>query len=117
MRDMVYLRRAGGIPGGHSETALETIAHIARAEKVKTILIESNFGNGMFTTLLEPVLRRIYPCTVKEVRSTDQKERRIIDTGACPESAPPGGGRCVAAGGSKGRAEVPAIPPAHTHHS
>jgi hypothetical protein len=80
LRGMVYLRRAGGIPGGYSETSLETIAHIARAEKVKTILVESNFGDGMFNTLLEPVLRRIYPCTVEEVRSTGQKERRIIDT-------------------------------------
>ncbi len=62
------------------DTSLETIAHIARAEKVKTILVESNFGDGMFNTLLEPVLRRIYPCTVEEVRSTGQKERRIIDT-------------------------------------
>jgi hypothetical protein len=80
LRGMVYLRRAGGIPGGYSEDALTTIAHIARAEKVKAILVESNFGDGMFVKLLEPVLRRIYPCTVEEVRSTGQKERRIIDT-------------------------------------
>lgn len=80
LRGMVYLRRAGGIPGGYSEDALTTIVHIARAEKVKTILVESNFGDGMFVKLLEPVLRRIYPCTVEEVRSTGQKERRIIDT-------------------------------------
>lgn len=80
LRGMVYLRRAGGIPGGYSETSLETIVHITRAEKVKTILVESNFGDGMFSTLLEPVLRRIYPCTIEEVRSTGQKERRIIDT-------------------------------------
>lgn len=80
LRGMVYLRRAGGIPGGYSEDALTTIAHIARAEKVKTILVESNFGDGMFVKLLEPVLRRIYPCAVDEIRSTGQKERRIIDT-------------------------------------
>jgi hypothetical protein len=52
-------------------------AHCARRE---TILVESNFGDGMFVKLLEPVLRRIYPCTVEEIRSTGQKERRIIDT-------------------------------------
>ncbi|SKB50836.1 phage terminase large subunit [Luteibacter sp. 22Crub2.1] len=80
LRGMVFLRRAGGITGGYSDEALEQIAHIARAEKVKAILVESNFGDGMFVKLLEPVLRRIYPCSVEEVRSTGQKERRIIDT-------------------------------------
>jgi len=44
------------------------------------ILVESNFGDGMFIKLLEPVLRRIYPCAVEETRSVGQKERRIIDT-------------------------------------
>jgi len=80
LRGMVFLRRAGGIKGGYSDEALEAIAHIARAEKVKTIVVESNFGDGMFLKLLEPVLRRIYPCIIEEVRSTGQKERRIIDT-------------------------------------
>lgn len=80
LRGMVFLRRAGGIKGGYDDAALEQIAHIARTEKVKTILVESNFGDGMFVKLLEPVLRRIYPCVVEEVRSTGQKERRIIDT-------------------------------------
>lgn len=34
----------------------------------------------MFTTLLSPVTRRIYPVTLEEVRHNTQKERRIIDT-------------------------------------
>ena len=34
----------------------------------------------MFTTLLSPVLRRIYPCAIEEIRHNTQKERRIIDT-------------------------------------
>lgn len=80
LRGMVFLRRAGGLPGGYDDAALENIAHVARAEKVKLILVESNFGDGMFVKLLEPMLRRIYPCMVEEVRSTGQKEKRIIDT-------------------------------------
>ena len=80
LRGMVYLRRAGGLKGGYDDSVLENIAHIARAEKVKLILVEGNFGDGMFIKLLEPVLRRIYPCTVEETHSTGQKERRIIDT-------------------------------------
>lgn len=80
LRGMVFLRRAGGLKGGYDDEALEQIAHVARAEKVKLILVESNFGDGMFTKLLEPVLRRIYPCAVEETRSIGQKEKRIIDT-------------------------------------
>lgn len=34
----------------------------------------------MFGALLQPVVNRIYPCTIEEVRSTGQKEGRIIDT-------------------------------------
>jgi hypothetical protein len=45
-----------------------------------TDIIEANFGDGMFAQLLKPVLSRIHPCGVEEVRSTTQKERRIIDT-------------------------------------
>ena len=44
------------------------------------ILIESNFGDGMFTELLKPYLRRIYPVTTEEVRHNIQKQKRIIDT-------------------------------------
>lgn len=80
LRGMIYLRRALGVSGGYSVEALETIAHIARSEKVNLILIESNFGDGMFTAMLRPVLARIYPCSVEEVRHNTQKEKRIIDT-------------------------------------
>jgi hypothetical protein len=42
--------------------------------------IEANFGDGMFTQLLKPVLKKIYPCSIEEVKHTTQKEKRIIDT-------------------------------------
>lgn len=34
----------------------------------------------MFTKLIQPILGRIYPCTVEEVHHSTQKEKRIIDT-------------------------------------
>lgn len=34
----------------------------------------------MFTTLLQPIIRKVYPCELTEVRHNKQKERRIIDT-------------------------------------
>jgi hypothetical protein len=80
LRGMIYLRRAGGLKGGYDDKTLESLAHIARAEQVQTILVESNFGDGMFCKLLEPVLQRIYPCTLEEIRHNTAKERRICDT-------------------------------------
>jgi hypothetical protein len=44
------------------------------------VLIESNFGDGMFNELIKPYLRKIYPVTMEEVRHNIQKEKRIIDT-------------------------------------
>jgi hypothetical protein len=53
---------------------------VAKSQKVNQIIIESNFGDGMFTELIKPVLAKVHPCAVEEVRHSVQKERRIIDT-------------------------------------
>lgn len=44
------------------------------------ILIESNFGDGMFRELLTPYMVKTHPVTMEEVRHNTQKEKRIIDT-------------------------------------
>jgi hypothetical protein len=74
-----FVRRCGGIAGGYSEEALEQLARIAKEEGVNEIIVESNFGDGMFNQLFTPILNRIYPCTLSEVRHNKQKELRIID--------------------------------------
>jgi hypothetical protein len=76
LRGMIYLRRSGGFKGGYEDSTVEGLAHIARAEKVHHILVEPNFGDGMFNRLFEPALKRIYPCIVEEIRQSTQKERR-----------------------------------------
>lgn len=76
----LFLTAAGGLDGGYTEDTLEKLAKIAKMHQVKYIIIEANFGDGMFSQLLKPVLGRIYPCTVEEVRHSTQKEARIIDT-------------------------------------
>jgi hypothetical protein len=76
----LYVTAAGGIPGGYGPEALTKLSQIAKAQKVNHIIVESNFGDGMFTELLKPVLARIHPCMIEEVRHSIQKERRIIDT-------------------------------------
>lgn len=75
----LFTLAAGGIEGGYSEPALKALANLAKTYKVKKIIIESNFGDGMFTALLKPVLGKVYPCSTEEVRHSIQKEKRIID--------------------------------------
>ena len=79
LNGFLYVRRAGGVSGGYSEEALKKLSMIAKEEGVNEIIIESNFGDGMFTQLLLPILTKIHPVTVNEVRHNTQKERRIID--------------------------------------
>ena len=76
----IFLVDAGGSKAGYTPEALEALALIAKKNKVKLVQVESNFGDGMFTELLKPVLGRIYPCSVEEVRAVGQKELRIIET-------------------------------------
>lgn len=77
----LYLVAAGGLKGGYDEETLEVLAKLAKKHSVKLIIVEPNFGDGMFNSLLKPVLGRIYPCTLEETdRSSTQKEARIIDT-------------------------------------
>ena len=77
----IFLLKQDGIQGGYCEQNLYKLANLAKEYKVNKITIESNFGDGMFTTLFMPVLRKInYQCQVEEVRHNTQKERRIIDT-------------------------------------
>ena len=75
----LYVRRCGGIAGGYSEEALQKLAVIAKEEQVNEIIVESNFGDGMFNQLFMPVLNKVHTVTMSEVRHNTQKERRIID--------------------------------------
>jgi len=76
----LYIPTFGGMFGGYGQENLVKLAEIARDYKVDKIVIESNFGDGMFNNLLQPVLNAIYPCAMEEVRNHLQKEVRIIDT-------------------------------------
>jgi hypothetical protein len=75
----LYVRRCGGVAGGYTEEALQKLAVIAKEEEVNEIIVESNFGDGMFNQLMLPVLGKIHPVTMSEVRHNTQKEKRIID--------------------------------------
>jgi hypothetical protein len=76
----LFVPKCTGLSGGYSESNLGLIARWARDYKVNYIIVESNFGDGMFTQLLKPIVNKIYPVTIEEVRHSKQKELRIIDT-------------------------------------
>jgi hypothetical protein len=79
LNGQLFVTAAGGLQGGYSDDVLNKLAEIAREQKVNRMIIEANFGDGMFTQLLKPYLARIYPVTTEEVRHNIQKEKRIID--------------------------------------
>jgi hypothetical protein len=78
----LYVKACSGLTGGYTEVNLKKLALVAMENRVNWIVIESNFGDGMFDQLLKPVLAAIYPCTIDPdgFRSSTQKEKRIIDT-------------------------------------
>jgi hypothetical protein len=77
---LLYVPEVTGLQGGYSDATMVAIATAAKKYKVGRVLVEANFGDGMFEKLLEPHLQRIYPCMVESVKVTVQKERRIIDS-------------------------------------
>jgi hypothetical protein len=76
----IYLLHMAGSQDGYTDEVLEQIAQDALKFKAQKILIEANFGDGMFNKLLQPWLQKIHPCTIEEVKHSKQKETRIIDT-------------------------------------
>ena len=76
----LFVSDAGGLIGGYDESVLTRLSKLARDHKVNTIIVEENFGGGMFAELLKPYLTRYHPCAVENVRNNKTKEFRIIDT-------------------------------------
>ncbi len=76
----LYVIDAGGMQGGYSEEVLLALAKKAKKYAVNEIVVESNFGDGMFSEIFKPIIGKIHPTTISEVRHNTQKEKRIIDT-------------------------------------
>ena len=75
----VYILENNGLEG-YSDKTLRTLAEVAKKHKVNEVVIESNFGDGLFMKMLNAPLQKIHQVTVSEVRSSKQKELRICDT-------------------------------------
>jgi hypothetical protein len=76
----MYLVDAGGLLGGYSDQTLESLARLAKRHQVNHVIVEANFGDGMYTKLLTPIMSKHHRCMIEEVKHSTQKEMRIIDT-------------------------------------
>jgi len=66
--------------GKYGEASLKGLAHVAEQQDVKRVVVEANFGEGVFTQLLKPIMNRIHSVAIDEVKHCIQMERRICDT-------------------------------------
>jgi hypothetical protein len=79
LNGMLFLTHSGGLGGGYDETTLQAIAAIARDARANRIVIEANFGDGMFLRLLQPVLTRSgVNASLEETRCHTAKEQRML---------------------------------------
>lgn len=80
LNGQVYLPEVVGLEGGYSDAVMSAIAGAAARHKVNRIVVEANFGDGMFERLLLPhVQRNGWPVAIESVKVTRQKEIRILD--------------------------------------
>lgn len=83
----LYLVASGGLRDGYSEATLTTLALKAARYGVNDVVIEENFGGGMFNQLFKPVLQAHSKARILEKGderwdgwSSAQKDARIVDT-------------------------------------
>ena len=81
LNSKIFIKKLFGLHGGYDDDNLKQIAQMCSDHKVNTVVIESNWADGMFNKMLEPWLTRLSPLTeIQEMRVTGQKETRIIDS-------------------------------------
>ena len=81
LNGMQFVTAAGGLIGGYDDATLDKLVQIAKEQKVNVMLVEGNFGGGMFAKLLMAACKRNqYLVQIEEVTHSKQKEMRIADT-------------------------------------
>lgn len=80
LNSQMFLLDNGGFTDGYTAATLTALVAKAKQWQVKALILEPNFGDGMFEALLKPYLSRDYKCSIEEWRAVGQKETRIINT-------------------------------------
>ncbi len=76
----VYVLGVGAVPGGYAAGTLDSLAQQLSAYPLHGVTIEKNLGNGAYTAVFTPVLRKYSPCQIQESYVKGQKEKRLINT-------------------------------------
>ena len=78
---IIYIHELIGWEGGYNDAVLTKIAKMTFEYDIKLIRVESNFGDGLFSKVLAPiVLDYCGPTAIEEFRVAGFKEKRIIET-------------------------------------
>jgi hypothetical protein len=79
LNGLIFLIETGGVENYDKEN-LKKLAEIAKKYKVNDIKAEDNFGDGMFRSLFEPVLNKIYHTSLSGFKVGNQmgKEVRML---------------------------------------
>lgn len=76
----LFVAECTGLAGGYSDTVLAALAQAAKRHAVSKIVVEANWGDGMFERLLQPHVLKVHPCAIEGLKVSQQKEMRILDT-------------------------------------
>ncbi len=87
----IFLYDWGAFQGGYENATLTKLATLARDAKCNSIIVEDNFGDGMYVELLRPIVAKVIKfkrqdgevqegCHLEGHRATGQKEVRAIET-------------------------------------
>jgi hypothetical protein len=91
LNGIIYLYDWGAMEGGYDNQTLTKLATLASQAKCNQIVVENNFGDGMFEELLKPIAMSHIRfkdqegevrkgCNIEGHRATGQKEVRAIET-------------------------------------
>lgn len=79
LNGILYCVECTGLAGGYSDPTLIALAGAAKRHGVNRIVVESNFGDGMYERLLQPHVAKVHPCSIEGIKVSKQKELRILD--------------------------------------
>jgi hypothetical protein len=81
LNGIMYLHEIYASQDGYSDNTLLAILARCKKYKVSTLLIESNFGDGMVSELFRKhAINKNVPINIEETRANVRKEDRIIDS-------------------------------------
>jgi hypothetical protein len=77
---MIYIHELVGWEGGYSDVVLQKIAKLCLEYDINLVRIESNFGDGLFSKVITPVLLEYCGrIGIEEFRVTGMKEKRMLE--------------------------------------